>query len=403
MVESDTGAIDDRPVPAVVIGTGGPNTLAICRSLGRRGVPTSVIAKKASVLRASRYCHHVVPVESFDHTAHFGRALLLLADRLRQRPVLFSCSDESTRAIARVTNVIQSRYRPVVDPVRAASLLDKALQHELAKAAGVDLPRTHVLTEPGDLDVLREGFPFPAICKPTGDGVNPNFAWKTLTLHDAKDARAKLLPCLAMGNGKIIIQEFIGGEDSDVLFCLAVCRKDGSLWAAMTGRKLRQYPPDAGVMASGVSESLPRVLDASQRLFRAAGLGGLIGVEYKQDPVSGRIVLIEISTRSDNFIGIAPASGVDLPYLAYLRTLGRHLPPIPAQRDDVKWICGMLDFSSARKLIAAKRLSWPDYLWSLRGQKTWAIFTPEDPMPFVSSFVKWLLGRLGIMLSRTHD
>jgi predicted ATP-grasp superfamily ATP-dependent carboligase len=92
---------------------------------------------------------------------------------------------------------------------------------------------------------------------------------------------------------------------------------------------------------------------------------------------------------------IAEAGGVDLLYTMYCDALGLPLPPNRVQQyRGVKWINLRQDLRSALYYWRKGELSVPQWRESLRGRKTFAIFSWSDPRPFVGDL--WRSVRLFI-------
>ena len=83
---------------------------------------------------------------------------------------------------------------------------------------------------------------------------------------------------------RYVLQQWIPGEDGDVLFCLLAFGPGGELLETFTGRKLWQWPPLTGSTAICTSHECREIEELSQRILRAAGYRGLGSVEFKLNP-----------------------------------------------------------------------------------------------------------------------
>jgi D-aspartate ligase len=97
-----------------------------------------------------------------------------------------------------------------------------------------------------------------------------------------------------------------------------------------TGRKLRQLPPNAGIMAAGEAVWLPDVAVTSESFLKAIDYRGLGGIEYKRH--EGTPYFIEMSVRPEGFLSLAVDAGVDLPWYAYLDTALDRMPREPVRQ-----------------------------------------------------------------------
>jgi predicted ATP-grasp superfamily ATP-dependent carboligase len=159
--------------------------------------------------------------------------------------------------------------------------------------------------------------------------------------------------------------------------------------------KIRQMPVDFGYCTLTVSCDEPQVREQSLRLLQGIGYHGIAGVEWKHDPRTGLYKLIEINARAVNTIGIAPASGVDIPYIAYRDAIGQPLPPVFTWKQGVKWIRLIQDIDAARILHRTGRLSMGKWWRSIRGKRVHAVFAWDDLRPFLSDYAALVRRRTG--------
>jgi D-aspartate ligase len=149
-------------------------------------------------------------------------------------------------------------------------------------------------------------------------------------------------------------------------------------------RKLRQWPPVTGESSLGEECRNDVVLRETVRLFQSVGLRGLGYVEIKQDERSGEYFVLEPNIgRPTGRSAIAEAGGVELLYTMYCDTLGLPLPDNLQQRyDGVKWISLRRDLQSALYHWQEGDLTLKEWWRSVRGRKTYALFSWTDPGPF---------------------
>jgi D-aspartate ligase len=379
--------------PAVIAGSDSPNVLAMVRSLGRHGIACHlVLTAPPRKVNLSRYCRSwtVVPPEAGDDV--FALALQDTATRCGDRPVLFCCNDVAIERVGRLDEPVLELFLPASEPRSAAAFCHKRVQLDRARDAGVDVPETIFFRTRSELESQLTASIFPSICKPVAAAAQGSFAHKTMRFETPDALRSALGDVLDAADAELMLQRYIAGDDQQVLFCLVAVDATGEAPVFVTGRKVRQTPPGAGFMASGQTADLPDVAAASAAYLRDSRLRGLMGLEFKRDPETGRLVFIEISTRPENFHGIAAAAGVDLPYIAYCQALGIPVESRAMPRE-VRWIAGMDDLVAARTLLRDGRLRWAEYLRSVRGPRVWSVWSWRDPVPFGAALAE-LLGHL---------
>ena len=272
-----------RLIPAVVVG-GSLNALGVVRSLAARGMPIYVLdTTRACAAGWSRYCRFV-PIPALDGKALI-ESLIGLAARLACRPVLVLTSDQCVDTVSAHRHELESLYHfslPTDQMVRA--LADKTLFQSLAERAGFEVPRAVCITNAADLERIAVLQP-PLIIKP-GDKtlVLRGLAERILraeTVSEAQHACAQMLVHVPA----IIVQEWIDGPDSDLLFTLFACDRYGNLLGMFHGRKLVCDPPAVGTTAicCGAPEMAAELLAPTQNFIAQVGYRGLGSLEFKQD------------------------------------------------------------------------------------------------------------------------
>ena len=206
----------------------------------------------------------------------------------------------------------------------------------------------------------------------------------------------------------LLVQEWVEGPETELYSCNAYF-DDGEPLVTFVAKKLRQWPPGIGTSASGVECRNDEVLETTLRLFGELGWRGLAYLEMKRDERSGRLMIIEPNVgRPTGRSAIAEAGGVELVYTAYRHALGLPLPQARTQRyGDAKWIDVRRDAQAA---VVAARNGGPSLMqWArwLPGSKAHAIWSSQDPAPFLADIAqatgtgfRMAAGRAGARLGR---
>lgn len=365
--------------------------LAVTRSLGRRGV--RVVRLHPNRLEcglASRYCSRVeVCPDMYQSEEALVEFLEGLQARYPGRRVLIPASDDCALFISRHWQRLARTFAlPSPDGAVMERIIDKRRQYEVAEQVGVPIPETHF---PSSVEEARELAPrlqnYPYVIKP-----RVAHSWRLASMQDVSHGKKGMridnadelieayreLGAEAQG---VLLQEMIGGRDERLYTFLTYFDRASEPLGYCVRSKIRQWPIDFGYCTLTVSCDEPQVREQSLRLLRGLGYFGLAGVEWKHDPRTGLIKLIEINARAVNTIGIAAACGVDLPYLAFKDAVGEPLPPVHAWRQGVKWVRLVQDVFAARMLYRLGRLSPREWLRSLRGKRVGAVFAWDDPWP----------------------
>lgn len=375
------GPVRSTGTGALVVG-GDYQGLGIARSLGRHGIPVCVLDDERSIASASRYVRHAVRVRDLRGPEQTTAALVDTCERYRLHGwVVYPTREETVAALAAARDELGTRYRiptPAWESVRPA--WDKRETYRLAARLGIATPRTWFPGSEDDLGAVDTAAP--AIVKPA---IKENFVYATGVKAWRADGPDQLAACYrraaeVVAAPEILVQEMIpGGGDRQFAYCAFV--KDGEAVASMTVRRRRQHPSDFGRASTYVETiDLPELAAPSAAFLRATGYYGLVELEYKQDPRDGRYKLLDVNARTWGYHTLGAAAGVDFPYLLFRDQVGLPVRPVAA-RPGVRWIRWATDLPNAVRDIRRGALRTGDYLRSLRGVDTEAVFCLRDPLP----------------------
>jgi predicted ATP-grasp superfamily ATP-dependent carboligase len=373
MSSSSTGAL--------VVG-GDYQGLGIARSLGRQGVPVFVLDDERSIARTSRYVQRHARVRELRSREETLDALVNAVDRFGlQGWVLYPTREETVAAVATERKALGELLRvPTPEWASVRQAWDKRETYRVAAELGIPTPKTWLPRDEEELalvDLTR-----PVVIKPA---IKENFFYATGAKGWRADTGDELVAryreaAAVVDPEEIIVQEMIpGGGDRQVAYCAFF--KDGRPVASMTARRLRQHPSDFGRASTFVETvDIPELEELSLRFLHEIGYYGLVELEYKQDAEDGTYKLLDVNARTWGYHSLGPAAGVDFPYLLFRDQVGLPVDEVKA-RVGVRWIRLLTDLPNAVRDMAAKRIRARDYLRSLRGVDTEAVFSWRDPLP----------------------
>jgi D-aspartate ligase len=382
-----------RTAPRAAAGRSGPGTgavviggdyqgLGIARSLGRYGIPVCVIDDETSIARASRFVRNAIRVRDLRTEAALIDALAQARAKLRLPGwVLYPTREETVASIAANRDALRQYFR-VPTPELAVTRLawDKREVYRLARCLSIPVPRTWFPSCEADLaavDVDR-----PVVVKPA---IKEHFFYATHVKAWRADTAAELAVAFRRAAGivpagEVIVQEMIPGDGQQQYAYCAFFRA-GRPVASMTVRRRRQHPHDFGRASTYVETiSMPELAEPSCRFLAAIGYYGLVELEYKRDPRDGVCKLLDVNARTWGYHSLGQSAGVDFPYLLFRDQIGAPVEEAHA-RAGVRWIRLSTDVPNALRDIRAGRLRSRDYLRSLRGVDTEAVFSLRDPVP----------------------
>ncbi|UCD49726.1 MAG: GNAT family N-acetyltransferase [Phycisphaerales bacterium] len=292
-------------------------TLEAIRSLGSRGVPVYVFVfdRDPKPYASSRYCRHADRLVG-DDASSVCRELIdwCKAQTFHQRPLLVPMTDVLSTFVAE-TRASLDKYFIVSAPrpESVLSLLDKGQANSLAAGCGLEIPRSAIVKSRVDLKATAGTMTYPAIAKPVRRREGGSADFKTLRLTSSESLQAQLGPVLDSSGG-VLVQEYIEGCDDSVETMMFYRDRCGRLWGC-TARKLRQSPPNAGIMASGHAIDIPDLRRLCTSLLDHIDYHGFGGTEFKRS--GDKLVYIETNARPEAIHGLARKAGLDLVWIGY--------------------------------------------------------------------------------------
>ena len=367
-------------VGAVILG-GAHGSLAVARSLGRRGVPVVQVNHDHPIAGLSRYTRRKFRWDGPDAPDALERLLDIGRGGGLQGFVLFAAGDPEVRFAARHRAALSQVFRVTTPSWEITRLSDDKRQlYRYAASIGLDCPRS---AEPQGGDALAAlDLRFPLVLKPAAYG-RPNAltmakCWKAASRDELSQLfeRATAL----QGASGVIVQELIPGA-GESQFSYAAVWQDGAPIASLIARRLRQLPIDFG-FTSTLVETIENaaIEEAAERFLASLNFSGLVELEFKFDARDGRYKLLDFNNRAWAWIGLTEAAGVDMPYLAFRLAIGQ-----PVQRargrPGAVWMHAARDLASAARHALAGRLGLAAYRACWRRPLVLAAFAWDDPLP----------------------
>ena len=393
----------DVGVPAVVLKLHRINHagLGIVRSLGRVGVPVySSHNERFNPIMASRYLAGSFiwrPNRLDDRQMLSG--MLGIARNLGRRSVLIPTDDLSALFIARHAETLAPHFlfpRQAPDVIR--SVMNKGTLYERCLELGIPAPRGTLAASPNDLRRYAGSGPFPVVvkvCDPlaiVSDQTLPStsIAWTPGDLSRISEL-AEAHPV-----GTLLLQEYIPSQFAEDWFLHAYSDERSECRVAFTGRKLRSWPPHAGMTTLGVPRVNETLLRLSEKLIASVGYRGLLDQCWRLDLRDGQYKLLDFNPRlGAQFTVSVNTAGIDVVRAAHLDLTGRAVPSSPQVEGGTLWIEDF-DVLSLLQSRGAGELTFRSWLSSLRGVETFGYWAADDPLPFTAMCAR----RLGRALER---
>jgi predicted ATP-grasp superfamily ATP-dependent carboligase len=317
-------------------------SLSAIRSLGKAGFRVAVTGDSwATPGFWSTYTRHrgIMP-DAADHPIlfwqHLSAFLKELGQRYGSRPVLLPMEEATLRVcldhreeLERLAHVLMP------DSKSYQTAANKKLTLQAAKRLGIDHPRS---LEPQSADELTA-----ALCKelPAESG------WRDFVVkpQSGSGSHGVLYGEDLSGNedwsalwhsyGPLLLQERVPPQGR-ALGASLLFDRNGRFVTGFVHQRLKEFPVSGGPSTDRIGIRDEKLLADSRRLLESLSWRGVAMVEWKEDPTSGRRMLLEINPRFWGSLELAVRSGADFPRWYALAALGERLPEGLGYREGIR-------------------------------------------------------------------
>lgn len=391
----------DTRVPAVLLRTDlNPfhhGTLGAVRSLGRAGVEVHLVADcAASPVRGSRFIRapHAPPRPGASPD-EFAAVLRRVAARVGRPAVLVPLDDASAVAVGRLREELTDDYLlPAGPPALAEQVADKAELATLCGRLGLPHPPTTVPDSPAEAAAATRELGLPVVAKWSRPWLLPPDAGlrSTVMVRSAGEASA-LHRRSEQAGSRLLLQAFLpSGLDRDWFFHGYVDHA-GVVRGGGPGRKLRAWPPGAGLTTVGRWTPNPQVQALAERLTDALGYRGVFDLDFRREGRTGTYHLLDFNPRPGaQFRLFTDTAGIDVVRALHLDLTGRRVPdgaPVPGRTFVVE---------NYAPLTALRPRPLP-HAPSHPGARELAWYAPDDRAPGLALWSLWPRHALGRLLA----
>lgn len=366
-----------------------PHGLSIIRALRESGI--GVVALEADPtlpgVRTNaatvRLVESIHGVRFIDELHNLRRAMAFDRD-----PVLLLTNDRQVEVVANNIARVSKDYivRWAESAAQVLGLQGKDNIEARCAEVGLDYPQSRVVSDVDSLEEAIAAFRTPVILKPT----RPLSGFKTLVVRSetSLDAARRIVA----GSMPVVVQEFIEGPEKNIRFG-AIYFDRGVVTARFEGKKLRSRP--MGHTTVAMPEPDDEVHALTRRFFEGLEMSGFVSLEMKRDH-DGRHWIIEPTVgRSDFWVGICVANGVNFPLIEVLGGPG-HLVSMDGRRRI--WVNEERDTSALPWLLTHH----PGVF--VRHGVVGVMVDARDPRPMIralGTYLRRLPGRLAGRIGRT--
>ncbi|RPJ05718.1 MAG: hypothetical protein EHM36_07915 [Deltaproteobacteria bacterium] len=371
-------------------------TLAVVRSLGRKGVQVTVGERTAlNTSFFSRYCSRRIVYPSPRRFPDRFIEFLLREIEENHCDCLFPMEEDTLLLAARHQKEIsQHTYLLIPELKEIEFVRDKGNLVRFAEARGIPVPKTFHFPPTLPLPLQGGGnewkgpaldlplvpsVPIPAVIKPrvSSGSFGIAYVWR----------REDLLPLYQKIHQQYpfpLVQEWIPDGMGTFGFS-ALFDEASNVKAAFIHRKLRMYPVQGGPSTLREGVRHPEIMELGISLLKALKWKGIAMVEFKVDPRDGIPKLMEVNPRFWGSLQLAIVSGVDFPWLMLKMARGETFSPVLDY--EVEKRCRWLLFGDILHFFKNPRRFrlQPPFFRFLDSNTSEDILSSEDPLPVLGA------------------
>ena len=356
-------------------------TLALVRSLGRKGIDVTVGERTfLNTSFFSKYCSRRIVYPS--PRRYPDQFIEFITKEIKENhyECLYPMEEETLLLLARHRSEI-AKYTSLLipDSQEIEFVRDKGNLLRFAEAHGIPTPKTFY--EP----------PTPTL-PPWGGGegegyvIKPRISSGSFGIAYVKK-REDLIPLYQKVHAQYpfpLVQEWI--PDGGGTFGFSALFDDGSnVKAAFIHKKLRMYPIQGGpsTLREGVQHS--QIMELGLSLLKSLNWTGVAMAEFKVDPRDGIPKLMEVNPRFWGSLHLAIISGVDFPYLILKMARGDQFDPVLSYTMGKR--CRWLLFGDILHFLSNPHRFHldPSFFHFFDPDTSYDIISEEDPLPILGA------------------
>lgn len=335
--------------------------LAFTRSLGRAGYWVAVGYNRELTAPAacSRYCR--VTLEhptSTENAVEFVDAVVKFVLK-HQIELVIPTTDWTVYPLSQHRDRFPEETKVLIPPHEASiTASDKYRTICLAAQGGVPVPETTLVQSVEELaSVPRYSFPMVIKDRYSAHWVGNRAELGSVSYAYSEDDLARKVKEGIARAGDVLVQSFAGG--AGIGFSCFVW--NGEVRLPFQWRRVREVDPRGSGSSARTSEDVdPQVARSSRELIERTGFQGIAMVEFKRDPASGSLKLMEINGRPWGSIQLPIDCGLDYPLHLVRWAFHGEAPPV-----EIRYPKGIVnrslvgDLTHLENLFRGKPQGWP--------------------------------------------
>lgn len=373
------------------------STLAIVRSLGRKGLRVDVGSRaKHAIAASSKFCSDqfeypdpLLNVPGFQNT---------ILNRVRQYAysLVIPVTDETIFPLMGIRQSVEARSPLAMSSNDGISIAaSKSRTCELAATLGIPLPKTYVIRNIDDLTTAKHQLSYPVIIKPdVSRAWSPDGKGHRLSVrHGFDEEQLKEVISGFLSFGPVVLQELVFGEGVG----LGILASQGQVIFAFQYRMLHEVPVTGGVSSYTISERLDTtLLNYASFLMKALRWDGVAQIDFMRQRNTGELFLIEVNGRFWASLPLPIVAGADFPWYLVDMMLDHRRNFTPSYKIGVRCRNLLLELAWLKGALWAKRrankiLWYPSYpsilidcLRFFNPMEHWDTLDLRDPLPAIT-------------------
>jgi D-aspartate ligase len=372
---------------ALLVGDDTVNALGVARNLGREGIAVYRLGSTDSPVFRSRYIRSSCVSPTIDECSDPEYLSWIVRAVPDEDPaVIFPLTDlHVLRMVRNRANLDQRFLLPGFTSDAAEILVNKRRFYQSLAEFVIPHPATAYPIEACDYEAAAESIGYPVFLKPE---ISPLFSRRFNSKGFVAQNRFELArhrQLISASGLPVVMQEIIPGGAECLHGCAGYRTRDEILFFCY--RRIREYP--AGFGTSACQESVAPFVDET-RLFeylRNIDYTGIFEAEFKLDPRTGVMNMIEINARPWWQTVHPTISGLNIVKSAFDHACGRPIENRP-YTVGTKWFHLYNDYFASRE-AGIGLFRW---LLSLRGACAFDLWSADDKTPMIN-FVRALVRR----------
>ncbi len=347
--------------------------LSVLRSLGKKDIDTTVVAKDRHALSFySKYCNHKA---ISDYNIDFFK-------RMSGEDIIMPMDEDVMLLLAKNKQRLRCRlpfseYSTLEKIINKSSLIRHAMENK------IPCPKTCFVNGSDTLDGVAKELDFPVVIKP-----NSGTGGSGIAIVDSPEELKNTYRHVLKNYGPASIQEKIPFKEKYKV--QALLNSDSKARRVTVLKVHRAYPLVTGPSVFVETVERPDLVNYSLKLLESLNYYGMADFDFVIDERNKKPVLMEINPRFWKSIQAAITSGVDYPYLLYKMAVEGDIDVSLNYKLGVK--CRFAIFNDLYRLLAVLRGNYPlsykltnivDYL-KFHQDDSYYIFELEDVKPFLA-------------------